>query len=306
MSLYKMSDEEKAYLAGYDITKFERPSVATDIAIFSIMEEGEQENYRKLPEKALKLLLIKRATYPFKDLWALPGGFCRSDEDVQETALRELYEETHVKAAYLQLAGTFGEVGRDPRGWIISNTFLSLVDGTDCKPRGGTDAWEAKWFSVKLTAKAVKKELQEDSAEMVTEYELTLTHEESETYLRAVIREYKWFLNYHEKVCYEIVNNEGLAFDHAKIILNTLLFLRKNVNNDWKLAFDLLPEYFTLTQLQNAFELVFDEKLLTSNFRRKVDELVVETEQILEGNGHRPAKLFKRKVEAFARAMSPA
>ena len=50
MSLYKMSDEEKAYLAGYDITKFERPSVATDIAIFSIMEEREQENYRKLPD----------------------------------------------------------------------------------------------------------------------------------------------------------------------------------------------------------------------------------------------------------------
>ncbi len=300
MSLYKMSAEEKAYLAGYDITKFERPSVATDIAIFSIMEEREQENYRKLPEKALKILLIKRADYPFKDKWALPGGFCRPDEDVHETAMRELYEETHVKAAYLQMAGTFGEVGRDPRGWIISNTFLSLVDGEACKPRGGTDAWEAKWFSVKLEAKLVKKELQEDSVEMVTEYELKLTHEESETCLDAVVREYKQFANYHEKVHYEIVESEGLAFDHAKIILHTLLFLRKSVRNDWRVAFDLLPELFTLTQLQNAFELVLDEKLLTPNFRRKVDELVVETDRILEGNGHRPAKLFKRKMEAFA------
>lgn len=299
MNLYKMSDEEKAYLAGYDITKFERPSVATDIAIFSIMEEREQKNYRKLPEKALKVLLIKRADYPFKDKWALPGGFCRSDEDVHETAMRELYEETHVKAAYLQMAGTFGEVGRDPRGWIISNTYLSLVDGEACKPRGGTDAWEAKWFSVKLEAKEVKKELQEDSVEMVTEYELKLTHEESETYIDAVIREYKQFANYHEKVYYEIVESENLAFDHAKIILHTLLFLRKNVRNDWRVAFDLLPETFTLTQLQNAFELVLDEKLLTPNFRRKVDELVVETDQILEGNGHRPAKLFKRNLGEF-------
>lgn len=300
MSLYKMSDEEKAYLAGYDITRFERPSLATDMAIFSIMEKGEQENYRKLPEKALKLLLIKRATYPFKDRWALPGGFCRPDEDVQETAMRELYEETHVKAAYLQLAGTFGEVGRDPRGWIISNTFLSLVDGTDCKPRGGSDAWEAKWFSVELVAKEEKRELQEETAELVTEYTLTLSHEESGIRLRAVVKEHKQFVNYHERVRYEIVDNKGLAFDHAKIILHTLLFLRKSVKNDWKLAFDLMPEYFTLTQLQNTFELVFDEKLLTANFRRKVDELVVETEQILEGNGHRPAKLFKRKVQAFA------
>ncbi len=300
MSLYKMSAEEKAYLAGYDITKFERPSVATDIAIFSIMEEREQENYRKLPEKALKILLIKRADYPFKDKWALPGGFCRPDEDVHETAMRELYEETHVKAAYLQLAGTYGEVGRDPRGWIISNTYLSLVDGDACKPRGGSDAWEAKWFSVKLEAKEVKKELQEASVEMVTEYKLKLTHEESETCLKAVVRECKQFADYHEKVRYEIVDSEGVAFDHAKIILNTLLFLRKSVNNDWKVAFDLLPELFTLTQLQNAFELVLDEKLLTANFRRKVNDLVVETEQILEGNGHRPAKLFKRNLGEFA------
>ncbi|MBR4083842.1 MAG: NUDIX hydrolase [Lachnospiraceae bacterium] len=300
MSLYKMSDEEKAYLAGYDITKFERPSVATDIAIFSIMEKGEQENYRKLPEKALKLLLIKRATYPYKDRWALPGGFCRPDEDMQETAMRELYEETGVKAAYLQLAGTFGEVGRDPRGWIISNTFLSLVDGEACKPRGGSDAWEAKWFSVKLHTKEVKREQGKEAVELVTEYEITLTHEESDVCLSAVVREYKQFANYHEKVRYELVDSEGLAFDHAKIILQTLLFLRRNVDNDWKVAFDLLPEIFTLTQLQNAFELVLDEKLLTANFRRKVNDLVTETEQILEGNGHRPAKLFKRNVEAFA------
>ena len=299
MSLYKMSDEEKAYLAGYDITRFERPSLATDIAIFSIMEKGEQENYRKLPEKALKILLIKRATYPFKDLWALPGGFCRQGEDVQETAMRELYEETHVKAAYLQLAGTFGEVGRDPRGWIISNTFLSLVDGTDCKPRGGSDAWEAKWFSVELTAKEEKRKLQEEAAELVTEYELALRHEESGVCLRALVKEHKQFVNYHEKVHYEIVDSEGLAFDHAKIMVHTILFLRKSVKNDWRLAFDLMPEYFTLTQLQNTFEMVFDEKLLAANFRRKVDELVVETEQILEGNGHRPAKLFKRNIGEF-------
>ena len=118
--------------------------------------------------------------------------------------------------------------------------------------------------------------------------------------LKAVAKEQKQFVNYHERLRYEIVDSEGIAFDHAKIILHTLLFLRKSVKNDWKLAFDLMPEYFTLTQLQNTFELVFDEKLLTPNFRRKVDELVEETEQILEGNGHRPAKLFKRKVEAFA------
>lgn len=301
MSLYKMSAEEQSYLAQYDITKFERPSVATDIAIFSIMEEGEHDNYRKLPQKALKLLLIKRAAYPFKDLWALPGGFCRPDEDVYETAKRELYEETHVKAAYLQLTGTFGEIGRDPRGWIISNTFLSLVNGEACKPRGGTDAWEAKWFSIELKVRAVKKDLQADSVEIETEYELGLRHEESGTRLSAVVKEYKQFEHYHETVRYEIVNSEGLAFDHAKIILYTLLYLRRSVENDWKVAFDLMPEQFTLTQLQNTFELVLDEKLLTANFRRKINDYVIETQQSIEGTGHRPAKLFKRNIEEFYR-----
>ncbi|MBQ9140309.1 MAG: NUDIX hydrolase [Lachnospiraceae bacterium] len=301
MSLYKMSAEEQAYLAQYDITKFERPSVATDMAIFSIMEEGEHDNYRKLPKKALKLLLIRRATYPFKDLWALPGGFCRPDEDVQETAQRELYEETHVKAAYLQPAGVFGEIGRDPRGWIISNTFLSLVNGEACKPRGGTDAWEAKWFSIELELRESRKDLQAESVQIVTEYKLKLCHEESGEKLSAIVREHKQFEHYHETVHYEIVNNEGLAFDHARIILHTLLFLRKSVENDWKVAFDLMPELFTLTQLQNTFELVLDEKLLTANFRRKVNDLVTETEQSIEGTGHRPAKLFRRNIEEFYR-----
>lgn len=301
MNLYKISVEEQNYLAQYDITKFERPSLATDMAIFAIMEEGEHENYRKLPQKALKLLLIRRATYPFKDLWALPGGFCRPDEDVYETAKRELYEETHVNAAYLQLAGTFGEIGRDPRGWIISNTFLSLVNGEDCKPRGGTDAWEAKWFSVDLVLRDSRKNLQAESVEIVTEYELKLCHEETGECLSAVIKEYKQFEHYHETVRYEILDSKGLAFDHAKIILHTLLFLRKSVESDWKLAFDLMPDLFTLTQLQNAFELILDQKLLTANFRRKINDYVIETEQSIEGTGHRPAKLFKRNIEEFYR-----
>ncbi len=301
MNFYKISAREQEYLSEYDITGFERPSVAADIAIFSIMEDGEHDNYRKLPQKALKLLLIKRAAYPFKDWWALPGGFCRPDEDVYETAKRELYEETNVSAAYLQLAGTFGEIDRDPRGWIISNTFLSLVNGEACKPRGGSDAWEAKWFSVEVESREIKKALQADSVEIETEYDLRLRHEETGIVLGAQVKEYKQFENYHETVRYEILACDSIAFDHAKIILHTLLFLRKSVENDLKLAFDLMPEAFTLTQLQNAFELVLDEKLLTANFRRKINDYVIETEQVLEGTGHRPAKLFKRNVKEFYR-----
>ena len=81
---YRMSKEEKEYLEQYDITRFDRPSIATDVAVFSIMGKKcmsnpvrDAENFRKLPERKLKILLVKRAGYPYRDQWALPGGFWR-------------------------------------------------------------------------------------------------------------------------------------------------------------------------------------------------------------------------------------
>lgn len=299
MSHYQSSKEEQEFLNGYDITKYERPSVTTDMAIFSIMEDGERDNFRKLPQKALKLLLVKRATYPYKDCWALPGGFCRPNEDVYDTAKRKLFEETNVQNAYLSLAGVFGDVRRDPRGWIISNTFLALVDGEVCDVHPGNDVREAKWFSVKLTQTGEEKKVEADAVRVETEYELCLENEEANIKLCSKIKEYKQFIAYHETVRYEITESDRMAFDHVKLILHTLLSLRKNLKNDFKIGFDLMPESFTLTQLQTAFELILDQKLLTANFRRKVNDYVIETEQTIEGAGHRPAKLFKRNVGEF-------
>ena len=299
MYTYSFSEEEQKYLSKYDMTKYEHPSVAADMAIFSIMEEGESDNFRKLPQKALKILLVKRAEYPFKDMWALPGGFCNSSEDVCETAYRKLFQETNVKNAYLSLTGVFGEKSRDPRGWIISNTYLALVDGSVCEVQPGTHVREAGWFSVIVTSELVKKEIKGDAIDVWTDYELSLVCEKQNLKIGGKIREYKHFFACHETVKYEILENEGLAFDHAKIILHTILALRKTVENDIRIGFDLMPELFTLTQLQNAFELVLDEKLLAANFRRKINNYVIETEQSIEGAGHRPAKLFKRNVEEF-------
>ncbi|MBQ3515534.1 MAG: NUDIX hydrolase [Lachnospiraceae bacterium] len=296
---YDMTQEEKAFLEQYDITRYERPSLATDISIFSIMKEGENSNFRKLEKRALKILLIKRGSYPYKNAWALPGGFCRPDEDVYETARRELCEETNIKDVYLKPFGIFGEIGRDPRGWIISNAFLALMDSKNYKLRAGTDAWEAKWFTVELATKELKKDAGENSIYVETEYVLSFSNQEDETSFSAKVKEYKQFENYHETVRYEVLDNGNLAFDHGKIILQALLTLRKEVENDFRIAFDLMPELFTLTELQTAFEVILDQELLKANFRRKIADYVVETEKIIEGSGHRPAKLFKRNVEAF-------
>lgn len=297
---YKMTQAEKEYLSNYDIAKFDRPSVATDIVIFSILNDGVNNNKRKLQKKALKVLLIKRAEYPYKDCWALPGGFAIPGEDVAETARRELYEEANVQNAYLQLVGVYGKDGRDPRGWIISNAFMALVDGEKCSLKAGTDAWEADWFNIEIKAREMKKEFQEDASLIETSYLLLLTNDEKNISLSAELKEYKSFRNYHETVRYKIVKNEALAFDHAEIILSAMLSLRSNTEHDLRQAFDLMPEMFTLTELQNVFELVLGRELLTANFRRKIAEYVVETDAISEGAGHRPAKMFKRYVKAFS------
>lgn len=308
MKIYSMTEEEREYLKQYDITRYDRPSIATDMAVFSIMddeaavEEGKNrsaENYRKIPESKMKILMIRRGNYPYKDYWALPGGFCRKEEDIYETAKRELYEETHVGNAYLQPIGIFGEPERDPRGWIISHTFMALLDGKKSKLRAGTDAWETHWFDVQIDKKEIEKNLEEDSAAIINEYDLRLEYENIQ--LSAVVKEKKEFEQYHETVKYEITDCQGIAFDHAKLIVYALLSLQRQVEKDGKIVFDLMPETFTLTELQKAFEIILNRPLLAANFRRKMADYVIETDQIVEGAGHRPAKKFKRNVETFYR-----
>lgn len=144
---YKVSKEEKAFLENYSIEQFERPSVATDIVVFRVEEEAEENKKKKRPKK-LQVLLIKRATYPYRDCWALPGGFCKQGEKVEDTASRELFEETNVSGVDLKLIGVYSEPGRDPRGWIISNTYMALIDNGECELRTDEEAWEAAWYTM--------------------------------------------------------------------------------------------------------------------------------------------------------------
>ena len=308
MEKYIMSEDEQAYLSEYDINAFERPSVAADMAVFSIMEDGQNSreekrnpaNYRKDPVRHLKLLLIRRGSFPYKNAWALPGGFCRKGESVSETAGRELLEETGVENAYLRPFDIFSEEGRDPRGWIISHAFLALIDGGKYRLHEGSDAWEAKWFQIEVYSEEITREISEKEAKIEHIYTLRLTCEEAgDICLTAKVMERKCFEGYHETVEYEILERSDLAFDHAKIILCAYLELQKEADNDGRIVFDLMPERFTLTALQKAFESILGKPLLVANFRRKMADYVAETEEIVEGAGHRPAKLFRRNLEKF-------
>ena len=91
---------EEEFLKSYSPGDYPRPSVAVDMVIFTVMDQ-EEANYRKLPAKELKVLLIRRGGHPYLGCWALPGGFVRPTETTKQAAQRELREETGVKQEYL-------------------------------------------------------------------------------------------------------------------------------------------------------------------------------------------------------------
>ena len=310
MIKYQLSKEDLEYLAQYSIEKYERPSVTADIAVFAVnketAEEGASEaerkaNYRKDPVRELQVLLVKRGACPFQNRWAMPGGFSIKEESGQETALRELHEETGVGDAYLRPFGVFSKPGRDPRGWIISHGYLALIDGEKYRLHAGADAWEAAWFRLSVRSTEQSRRVLENGT--VTEYlhELHFYQSERDIEFTAKVMEIRRFSGLHGHVELEILDAGELAFDHAELLLSAWQMLRRETEGSGRIIFDLMPEKFTLNALQKAFELVLGRELLVANFRRKIAPLVVETDEEITGVGHRPAKLFKRNPEEFFR-----
>lgn len=97
----------------------------------------------------VSVLLIRRKYPPFKDGWALPGGFVLEDEGLEEAVQRELKEETGISVNYLEQLYTFGDPKRDPRQRIVSVAYFALVKSALFQQlKASTDADEAKWFSI--------------------------------------------------------------------------------------------------------------------------------------------------------------
>lgn len=91
------------------------------------------------------LLLIRRKNEPFRDLWALPGGFVDENEDLEKAAIRELEEETQIKVEALEQIGAFGKPFRDPRGHTVSVAYFGFVP-EDTIAIAADDAKEVQWF----------------------------------------------------------------------------------------------------------------------------------------------------------------
>jgi ADP-ribose pyrophosphatase YjhB (NUDIX family) len=267
---------EKQFLDQYNPGEFARPSVTVDIIIFTVAGVCG-DNYRKLSEKELRILLIRRGGHPYIGQWALPGGFVRPDETVGEAANRELIEETGVNGGYLEQLYTFSAPGRDPRTWVISCAHMALIDSKQIDIKAGSDAADAQWFDVKMESTAGHGHTK-----------LLLSNKDIS--LSSVVVSKPGETESH------IIVNNGLAFDHAEIIACALNRLRAKLEYT-NLAFSLMPETFTLTELQQAYEAILGKQLFKAAFRRKIIDLVQETDQYTSDKGHRPAKIYTRKKE---------
>jgi len=91
--------------------------------------------------------MIRRGGHPFLGKRALPGGFANKNEAIEDTARRELEEETDIKADDMKLIGIYSAPGRDPRGWVASAAFLFITDKAIAK--ASDDARDAAWFDIK-------------------------------------------------------------------------------------------------------------------------------------------------------------
>ncbi len=193
--------ENETFVKTYNDSKYPKPSVTTDIVIFGKFQDEEHP---------LKILLIKRKAEPFKDCYALPGGFANPDEDLRQAAARELEEETHIPCDFLEQFGTYSTPGRDPRRWVISNGFQSVVDGQKCQVQADDDAKEAAWFDFSF--------VQENGL-----WKLLMTN--GEECLRATIRDISREKDIKQR--FISVESEELAFDHELIIADAIMQLRR-------------------------------------------------------------------------------
>lgn len=211
---------------GYDPDKYEKPSVTVDIVVFTVRQ------------RELQVLLIKRDIEPYKNKWALPGGFVRMHETLEEAARRELAEETGVGDVYLEQLYTFGDIGRDPRMRVITVAYYALIPSDEIKLHASTDASDARWHAIDKRPR--------------------------------------------------------LAFDHDRIVEYALDRMRNKIMYV-PIAFQLLPHTFTLTELQNVYEVILHTELDKRNFRKKIlgSDLLKPTRQMSQGAAHRPAALYR-------------
>ena len=276
---------EEEFLKNYKPGNYERPSLTVDMVLFTLGDE-EEEDIKKVPEKVLKVLLIKRNNHPFINCWAIPGGFVDINENIEEAVYRELKEETNIDNVYLEQLYTWGDVKRDPRMRVVSTSYMALVNKDDINAKAGDDAADVAWFNIKKVLKSA-----EDS-KVVSH--IILENKEQNIKIVYEITEHMEIKGYNKNSTFDIKlieGERGIAFDHIKILNYSLERMRNKVQYT-TIAFSLLPKEFTLMELQQVYELLLGRQLVKQNFRRWINPMVSKTDNVKSNRGYRPSSLY--------------
>lgn len=278
---------EEEFLRQYSPGNYERPSVTVDMLLFTVVDKVV-EDIRKLNEKELRILLIKRKDHPYIGEWAIPGGFVNINESIEEAAHRELKEETNIDNIYMEQLATFGDIGRDPRMRVISTAYMALVPNKNLNPIAGDDAENVAWFTIK------RGEITE--REQGISFNLILENKEENILISyKIIEKYSYSgVTKTKEVLYTVnkESNNEIAFDHVKII-NMALDRLKNKVEYTSIAFNLVDEYFTMADIQSIYEILLNKKFHRMEFMRKTKKMLIETDKVNTDKGHRPAKYYK-------------
>jgi 8-oxo-dGTP diphosphatase len=212
-----------------------RPSLTVDNVIIAL--EGERQ---------LSALFIRRGHDPFAGAWALPGGFVEPNETVAQAAARELQEETALREVRLVELGCFSRPGRDPRGWVVSIAHIGCIPASRrAQTQAGDDAASAAWLDLVV----------EPGGGFRLQHEGTLVHRGGPI-----------------SGATPPPGPSALAFDHGDILAAAVERLRDRVG---ELAFDLLPQPFSLAAARSAFEAILGEPVDPAMFERVLHDGMV-------------------------------
>ncbi|NMM62724.1 NUDIX hydrolase [Clostridium sp. P21] len=283
---------EKEFLERYTPGNYEKPSTTVDMLLFTV-DDKKSYDTEKLPEKELKILLIKRGNHPYMECFAIPGGFVNIDETLNEAVYRELKEETNVENVYFEQLYTWGDdIKRDPRMRVISVSYIALVDKNNIKPQAGDDACDVEWFSIKreFISSSKNNGAKEDTYNLI----LKSDTKDSEIIYKITEKCTKNGIIVNKEPNYELLNQSKgkLAFDHVQII-DTALKRLKNKLEYTPIAFTLLPEYFTLSELQSVYEAILNKPLIKEDFLIKITPMIKETDCISKNSNHKSEKYYK-------------
>ncbi len=217
-------------------------------------------------ENELKVLLLKMKS---ADTWALPGGFIYKDEDIEEAATRVLRERTGIQDIFLRQFQVFGHPKRADKKFHLN---MLKKDGIIVEK----DNWLLQRFITVGYYALV------DFAVVIPEPDQSSIACE-------------W---------HDLHTIRELFMDHKQILDKALETLRLQLNHE-PIGYNLLPNKFTMPEIQKLYETILDKKLDRRNFQRRILSFgfIKRLKETRKGGAHKAPYLYSFDLKKYKKAL---